>query len=145
MKKMRCIKDFYVMDEHEWYVVGDVFDMWTIDEAIAEDPFVSIRKDIDNKTVGYLKELNGGFLQIWEKDAEEVVIEPKDIRRLVFDIKCYAEIKVDDEFSEMLSEMSAKEYDDFILKIKNDANERLYDLLSKGAEKTRIDVKVAGV
>jgi len=92
MKKMKCIKGFYVEDARQWYNVGDEFNMYTIDEVkgLESAEYFKSRNSYgaDEDTIGYLKELDGQFLPVWRRDAEELVVEPKDVRRVVYEIDC---------------------------------------------------------
>ena len=149
MKKMKCIKNFYVMDEKEWYEICDVFDVYTIDEVkgleYAEQFHARNSSGLDDDTIGYFKELDGQFLPVWRRDAEELVVEPKDVRRFEFDIKCHLEYKLDDIMLETFNKMTSKDYDEFAQKLSDNVKDSLYELLSPDMEDVMINVSVVGV
>jgi len=121
MKKMKCIKNFYVMDEKEWYEIGDVFDIYTIDEVkgleYSEQFNAKNSSGMDDDTVGYLKELDGEFLPVWRKDAEELVVEPKDVRRFDVRVDVAGYITPEDYMFETFKEMNNTELEDTCKKL----------------------------
>ena len=149
MKKMKCIKGFYVEDARQWYNVGDEFDVYTIDEVkgleCADFYHAKNSSGLDDDTVGYLKELDGQFLPVWRRDAEELVVEPKDVRRVVYEIDCHSEYKLDEDMIKTFSELPKDEYDKFVQRLSNNTREALYDILSQGMENTVVNVKVVGI
>ena len=149
MKKMKCIKGFYGEDARQWYNVGDEFDMYTIDEVkgleSADFYHAKYSSGMDDDTIGYLKELDGQFLPVWRGDAEELVVEPKDVRRFEFDIKCHLEYKLDDIMLETFNEMTSKDYDELVQRLSDNVKDSLYELLSPDMEDVMINVRVVGV